>query len=158
MENASAPTADNRALVVHIVGSYLQHHQIPADQLAVLIPEVHRILGGLGQERVPEQKPRKPAVAVSRSVQPDHVICLECGFRGQMLRGHLKGRHGLTPDAYRARWKLTASHPITAPLYSEQRSAMAKVMGLGREPNPATASPPAKQAIPKRRGRPRAST
>jgi predicted transcriptional regulator len=31
------------------------------------------------------------------------------------------------------RWKLPSDHPLTAPAYSEQRSAMAKQLGLGRK-------------------------
>jgi predicted transcriptional regulator len=31
------------------------------------------------------------------------------------------------------RWDLSSDHPLTAPAYSEQRSAMAKQLGLGRK-------------------------
>jgi predicted transcriptional regulator len=31
------------------------------------------------------------------------------------------------------RWKLPSDHPLTAPIYSEQRSAMAKELGLGHQ-------------------------
>jgi hypothetical protein len=67
-------------------------------------------------------------------VQPDYVVCLECGFRAKTLRRHLRMHHGLEVGAYRARWKLPTDHPTTAPAYSERRSAMAKQLGLGRKP------------------------
>jgi hypothetical protein len=31
-----------------------------------------------------------PAVPIRRSVQHDHVVCLECGFLSQMLRRHIR--------------------------------------------------------------------
>src|SRR5262249_34091194 len=67
-----------------------------------------------------------------RSVQRDYVVCLECGWRGQMLKRHLGTSHRLSVDQYRARWNLPREHPITAPGYSEQRSSLAKQIGLGR--------------------------
>jgi hypothetical protein len=47
------------------------------------------------------------------------------------LRRHLRVQHGLEVAEYRARWKLSPDHPVTAPSYSERRSAMAKELGLG---------------------------
>jgi predicted transcriptional regulator len=73
-----------------------------------------------------------PAVPIRRSVKPGYVVCLECGFRAQTLRRHLRMKHGFEPAAYRARWKLASDHPLTAPAYSAGRSAMAKQVGLGR--------------------------
>jgi predicted transcriptional regulator len=74
----------------------------------------------------------QPAVPIPQSVRRDYVVCLECGFRGKILRRHLLVRHSLDVAAYRARWQLSPDHPVTAPAYSEQRSAMAKQFGLGR--------------------------
>jgi predicted transcriptional regulator len=76
-------------------------------------------------------------VPVRRSVQPEYVVCLECGFRGLTLRRHLRVAHDLNPAAYYARWRLPADYPITAPAYSARRSAMAKKLGLGRDPRAA---------------------
>jgi predicted transcriptional regulator len=69
---------------------------------------------------------------ICRSVRPDHVVCLECGLRSKTLRRYLRTAHGLEPADYRARWKLPADHPLTAPSYSAQRSAMAAQFGLGQ--------------------------
>jgi predicted transcriptional regulator len=82
---------------------------------------------------VQQQPLRTPAVPVKRSVQHGHVVCLECGFRGKTLRRHLGTKHGLQIAEYLRRWKLPSDHPLTAPAYSEQRSAMAKQLGLGRK-------------------------
>jgi predicted transcriptional regulator len=95
-------------------------------------------------------------------VDRDHVICLDCGWRGQMLRRHLTTAHDLTVEQYRARWKLTRDHPLTAPGYSERRSGLAKQAGLGlsrrrsrEEPEPVKPEPP---AAPQARSRRRRST
>jgi len=57
-------------------------------------------------------------VPIRRSVQQDSVVCLDCGFRAQALRRHLRGAHGFEVAQYRARWNLPADHPVTAPAYS----------------------------------------
>lgn len=71
------------------------------------------------------------------------------------LRRHLS-THGLTPEEYRARYKLAKDYPMVAPSYSEARRDMAKKIGLGRKPG---AKAPAKAAAAapvasKPRGRP----
>jgi predicted transcriptional regulator len=120
--------------VVRIVGSYVQHHQITPNQLAEVIGAVQRALGRLGNDAPPVLEPAKPAVPIRRSVQPDYVVCLECGFRSKTLRRHLRMRHGLEAAEYRVRWKLSPDHALVAPAYSAQRSAAAREIGLGRNP------------------------
>ena len=132
----------DRSLVAHIVQSYVVKNTVAVDQLASLITTVHQALSGLGTVPPLAAKALTPAVPIRRSVQQDHVVCLECGFRAQTLRRHLRLRHGLDGAAYRARWKLSPDHPVTAPSYSERRSAMAKQLGLGRQPIPAPGPPP----------------
>jgi predicted transcriptional regulator len=148
-EQVSAPGVD-LSRVARIVGSYVRHHQIAPDQLIRLIGEVHRALSSLGQSAAPPvPEPRLPAAPIRRSVQRDYVVCVECGFRGKMLRRHLRV-HGLSVDEYRARWNLPSDHPVTAPAYSQRRSAMAKERGLGRRPDQVEPPP----APPRRRRRP----
>ncbi|HTV26204.1 MAG TPA: MucR family transcriptional regulator [Xanthobacteraceae bacterium] len=153
-------------LVAQIVRNYVSYNGIPAGELANLIASVHRALAALGRPAEAAVS-LKPAVAVNRSYGRDFVVCLECGWRGQMLRRHLATSHGLSPDDYRTRWNLTATYPLTAPAYAERRSAIAKELGLGRSPQltaaPVVASTRAELdpafvaslSQPKRRGRPR---
>jgi hypothetical protein len=61
------------------------------------------------------------------------VALIGFGFRGKTLRRHLGTRHGLQTAEYLRRWDLASDHPLTAPAYSEQRSTMAKELGLGRK-------------------------
>ena len=132
-EHDSAPRVDPFQ-VVRIVGNYVRHHQITPDQLAGVIVEVQQALGRLGNDAPSVQEPSKPAVPIRRSVQPDYVVCLECGFRSKTLRRHLRMRHGLEAAEYRARWKLSPDHALVAPAYSMRRSAAAKEIGFGRNP------------------------
>ena len=112
-------------LTTKIVTSYVSHNTIGADQVSDLISSVHRALGRLGQPAQP-QDVLTPVVSVRRSVHHDYVVCLDCGYRGKTLRRHIATRHGLNRDDYLKRWELKADHPLTAPGYSEQRSALAK--------------------------------
>ena len=119
-------------LTATIVGSYVRHHTVGADQLSDLITTVHRALGQLGQPNQREEV-LAPAVSVRQSIHRDYVVCLDCGYRGKTLRRHIRTRHGLNRDEYLKRWGLRADHPLTAPAYSERRSILAKELGLGRK-------------------------
>jgi predicted transcriptional regulator len=129
---ATAKSATLRP-VAKIIASYVGNHELAADQLSALITAVERTVRQLGSP-VAAEPARVPAVPIKRSVQHDHVVCLECGFRGQTLRRHLGSRHGLQIGEYLRRWQLPGDHPLTAPAYSERRSTMAKQLGLGRKP------------------------
>src|ERR1700757_4675556 len=118
--------------VTKIIASYVGNHTVSAEQLSALIVSVDHAIRNLGTPVQPAV-PRPPAVPIRRSVQPDHVVCLECGFRGKTLRRHLGTRHGLRVAEYLRRWELPSDHALTAPAYSEQRSSMAKELGLGRK-------------------------
>jgi predicted transcriptional regulator len=118
-------------LVSKIIASYVSHHNLAPEQIPELIATVHRTIAGLGQP-TEVAAALTPAVPLRRSVQRDAVICLDCGWKGKMLRRHLTTRHGLTADEYLKRWGLPGDHPLTAPNYSAQRSTLAKELGLGR--------------------------
>src|SRR5271165_427424 len=145
----------NPGLVAEIVSRYVAKNSIAIDQIGGLIESVHRTLSDLGTNApttTPAAERATPAVPIRRSVQPDYVVCLECGFRGKTLRRHLSTVHGLDRAAYCGRWKLASDHPLTAPAYSASRSVLAKQLGLGRKP---AAEMPAASRRP---GRPRRPT
>jgi predicted transcriptional regulator len=127
-------------LTAKIASKYVSHHKLAPSELSNLITTVHQAIGQLGQPSEPEEVLR-PAVSVRRSVHQDYVVCLDCGYRGKTLRRHITVRHGLSRDEYLRRWGLKGDHPLTAPAYSERRSAMARELGLGREASVQTASP-----------------
>lgn len=131
MDDETTPRTGALGPVAKIITSYLGNHTLAPDQLSALIVLVDQTIRQLGT--APPPVPRSPAVPVKRSVQQNFVVCLECGFRGKTLRRHLGTRHGLQVAEYLRRWQLPGDHPLTAPLYSEQRSAMARQLGLGRK-------------------------
>src|ERR1700689_4184179 len=92
-------------LVAKIIASYVSHHNLAPEQIPELIVSVHRSIAGLGQP-VDVQVALIPAVPLRRSVQRDAVICLDCGWKGKMLRRHLTTRHGLSGEDYLKRWGL----------------------------------------------------
>ena len=159
-DEPSSLTLDTE-LTTNIVAAYVRRNQIGADQLGTLILTVHQALAGLGKSVPETETDRTPAVPIRQSVHRDYVVCLDCGWCGQMLRRHLNTGHGLSVDQYRARWNLPREHPTTALAYSAQRSDLAKWIGLGRrrrasreEPElAATENPAAPQPRSRRRGR-----
>jgi predicted transcriptional regulator len=130
----------NPHLVSQFVQGYLARTKIAAAEVPDLIATIHHSLADLGKRQ--EGPPAEPAVAIRRSYGRDFVVCLDCGWRGQMLRSHLTTMHGLSPLDYRTRWKLKSAHLLTAPAYSERRSAMAKQADLGRHQVTATETIP----------------
>ena len=123
----------NSRLTAMIVNSYVVQHRVRPEQFSDLITSVNQALGQLGQP-IPPEEVLVPAVSVRRSVHQDYVVCLDCGYRAKMLRRHISTSHGLNRDEYLRRWGLRSDHPLNAPAYSEQRSALAKAIGLGRKP------------------------
>src|SRR5438094_6626050 len=113
--------AENQRHTTQIVAAYVRKNLISTDQIAGLINAVHLTLSGLGNEIV-EEPPRVPAVTVRRSVRPDYIICIECGYKGKMLKRHLQSKHGLSVSQYRTRWKLPSDYSTTAANYSQHRS------------------------------------
>jgi predicted transcriptional regulator len=118
--------------VAEIVAAYVGHNTVAPDQLPSLIASVDAALSSLGQSPVPAAVPTPgPAVSVRRSIGPDQITCLTCGWSGQMLKRHLSTAHGMTPAQYRERWKLASDYPMVAPNYATRRSELAKSIGLG---------------------------
>ncbi|WP_417407953.1 MucR family transcriptional regulator [Hoeflea sp.] len=131
-------TTDNGAnllieLTAEIVSAYVSNNSVAANDLPNVISRVHAALGGttMPVEEVVEKQ--KPAVTARRSIQNDHLICLEDGQKFKSLKRHLMTHHGLTPEQYREKWDLAADYPMVAPAYAEARSKLAKEMGLGQK-------------------------
>lgn len=116
-----------------IVASFVAHNAVTASALPELITTIHGTLESLAMGGPKEEALPDPAVPISKSITPDHIICLEDGRKLKMLKRYLRSRYGLSPDEYRARWSLPADYPMVAPNYAKRRSAFAKEIGLGRK-------------------------
>lgn len=127
------PSDDLIKMTTTIVSSFVANNPVPSDNLPELIKSVHKTVSTLAQssDGSPTER-QKPAVAVSRSVTEDHIICLEDGKKLKMLKRYLRSHYGLTPDEYRKRWGLPADYPMVAPSYTKKRSDFAKKNGLGK--------------------------
>jgi predicted transcriptional regulator len=126
--------ADERLeAVAHIVAAHVSRNRVPTSEIKELIQTVYRGISNITKEEVPPPKNLNPAVSIERSIEPDYLICLEDGKKLKMLKRHLRSTYNLTPDRYREKWGLPPDYPMVAPRYAEQRSALAKSIGLGRE-------------------------
>jgi predicted transcriptional regulator len=152
-------SADLLALTADIVSAHVSNNVVAVSDLSVLISNVYASLSTVGAAPAEEVSVQKPAVSIRLSVKPDHLVCLEDGKKQKTLKRHLMTSHGLTPDAYRAKWDLPADYPMVAPDYAARRSATAKENGLGRKAGTkVTANGAAKKPsadTPKKRGRPK---
>ena len=130
--------ADNSDLLEYatgIVAAYVGRNQIPQSDLPSLIKSVFDALAGVStaEAQVPvEAVELRPAVPIKKSVTDDYIICLEDGAKLKMLKRYLMTHYDMTPEEYRAKWKLPPDYPMVAPNYAQARSEMAKRIGLGR--------------------------
>lgn len=127
------PNPEILALTADVSAAFLRTNAIDPARVPGLISSVYGALSALGQPEVVEAPKQEPAVSVRGSVTPDLVVCMECGAKAKMLKRHLMAAHGLTAEAYRAKWGLKPDHALTAPNYSARRTELAKSIGLGRK-------------------------
>ncbi len=121
-------------LTSEVVCAYVSNNPLAAADLSNLIKEVHTALGGLtGPAAAPEAEKPKPAVPIKKSLNHDYLICLEDGKKFKSLKRHLKTHYDLSPEQYREKWGLAPDYPMVAPAYAEERSRLAKEMGLGQK-------------------------
>jgi predicted transcriptional regulator len=147
MTETLTTSADLLELTADIVAAQVSNNTVAVSDLPALIAAVHRTLAGLGGTPAPTEEPQTPAVAIRASIKPDYIVCLEDGKKLKMLKRHLMTHYKMTPDQYRAKWKLPADYPMVSPNYAQQRSALALKIGLGRK---AVAAPEAAAAAPKK--------
>ncbi|MDE4913767.1 MucR family transcriptional regulator [Methylobacterium sp. 092160098-2] len=143
-------------LASEIVSAYVSHNHVQSADLPGLLDEVHAAIRGICDAGAPTPATKATPQEIRRSITSDFLISFEDGKPYKTLRRHLTLR-GLTPEAYRAKWGLAPDYPMTAQSYSEQRSQLARSLGLG-QPRAATTAPapepePAPQPIGKRRTR-----
>ncbi len=156
LTSPDATADETRRLTVQIVSAHVANNNVAQSDLPALIAQVYGAMSGLGKAAEPVAPSRpEPAVSIRKSVMPDYIVCLEDGKKLKMLKRHLMSAYGMTPDQYRERWGLPADYPMVAPSYAQQRSTLAKAIGLGRRPSappaapaPATKAPRARKPAP----------
>ncbi|WP_071000348.1 MucR family transcriptional regulator [Methylobacterium sp. C1] len=124
-------------LASKIVAAYVSHNPVPASEIAGLIQGVHRAVANLaagGEPAVDTSAAgvrKASATQIRKSVQPSGIVSFIDGRTYKTLKRHLSA-NGLDPRSYRERFGLPMDYPMVAPGYAEQRSALAKAIGLGR--------------------------
>jgi len=118
-------------LASDIVAAYVSNNKVNSDQLPNLLHDIYGAVSALAAGDHTFAGSREPAVAINKSVTPDHVICLEDGKKLKMLKRYLRTHYNLTPEEYRRKWGLPADYPMVAPNYAKRRSQFAKDIGLG---------------------------
>ena len=127
------PQTNHIDLAADIVSAYLSNNHVAAGDLPGLIASVHAAVTGLSQAAATaEPETKATAAQIRKSITPEALISFEDGKPYKTLRRHLTIR-GLSPEAYRAKHGLPADYPMVAASYSEQRSSLAKSLGLGQQ-------------------------
>jgi predicted transcriptional regulator len=131
-ENSADPLIE---MTADIVSAYLSNSKVALSELPGLIQSVFSALSGVMADAIPEPvvaEIQKPAVPIRKSITPDFLISLEDGRQYKSLKRHLRTAYNMSPEDYRAKWKLPRDYPMVAPAYAARRSALAKAIGLGR--------------------------
>jgi len=138
-EETIVHTHDLIGLAGDVVAAYVSNNPVPAAELPALIARVHGAIAGLAagtgtaaagaDTSVSVDKPS--SAQIRKSVQQDGIVSFIDGKTYKTLKRHLTA-NGLSPQSYRERYGLPADYPMVAPSYAEQRSALAKAIGLGQ--------------------------
>jgi len=135
-ERPGAGRSDLLRLSADIVAAYVGRNPVGVTGLPEVLTRVYGALSRLGETPPPAAPAptarQKPAVPIARSVQHDHIVCLEDGRQLKMLKRYLRSKYDMSPEEYRRKWGLPPDYPMAAPAYAERRSAFAKQIGLGR--------------------------
>lgn len=127
------------ALAGEVVAAYVSHNPVPAAELPALIARVHGAITSLvsgapmtkGDAVGAQAKVDHPSgVEIRKSVRPDGIVSFIDGKSYKTIKRHLTA-NGHDPQSYRERYGLPVNYPMVASSYAEQRSALAKAIGLG---------------------------
>nr|WP_313902728.1 MucR family transcriptional regulator [Methylobacterium sp. E-066] len=132
MVRENEKTIDLVGATADVVAAYVRKNAIPVSELRALFGDVHAALKRVAESHAGAAEPAEPAVPVEGSVTADYIVCLEDGRKFKSLKRHLRSKYAMSPEQYRAKWKLPADYPMVAPNYAKTRSELAKAIGLGR--------------------------
>lgn len=126
-------TIELLSMASDVVAAHVSNNQVEVSEVPNLIKQIYHSLSELSGHTPAVGRRRDPAVPIKKSIQDDYIVCLEDGKKLKMLKRHLKTAYNMTPDEYRDRWQLPKDYPMVAPNYANQRSSLAKKIGLGRK-------------------------
>jgi predicted transcriptional regulator len=125
--------ANITTLTADVVKAFVANNAIPASELKTLVESVHATFARLSNTpaATPAPQPTATPAMIRESVTPDYLVSLENGKRYRTLRFHL-AKLGLTPEAYRQKWRLPPDYPMVAASFAARRSELAKASGFGK--------------------------
>jgi len=129
--NNQVSTSELLNLATEITSSYVSNNTISTSDLPQLMGAIFGTLAEFAAGKANAAFRPEPAVAIKKSINEDYIVCLEDGKKLKMLKRHLKSAYNMTPEQYRERWGLSPDYPMVAPNYAQQRSELAKTIGLG---------------------------
>ena len=122
----------NLEKTVSIVCAFVSNNSVSSAELPRLVAATFRSLTEAAATPASDGTSGTVAMQAERTVFDDYLICLEDGKRFRLLKRHLWARFGLSPDAYRRKWGLPETYPMSAPAFSRRRSETAKARQLGK--------------------------
>ena len=95
-----------------IAAAYAATNHVAVTDLPRLVGSVRRTLDSLmsGETPAVSRLTPVPAVKPTASVFKDHIVCLGCGKRVQLLRRHIWIAHRMSPVEYRRHWGLSGAY------------------------------------------------
>lgn len=153
MSDTDSEQARLVTLTADIVSAYVSNNHVQSADLPKLLGDVHQAIRGVaaGPPAAEAAPPKATSQEIKRSISHDYLISFEDGKPYKTLRRHLTLR-GFSPEQYRAKWGLPPDYPMTSTSYSEQRSELARALGLGQQrrkgaaPDPVLQSPAVAEA------------
>ncbi|MCY1644173.1 MucR family transcriptional regulator [Methylorubrum sp. SL192] len=130
-----AETARLVTLTADVVSAYVSNNHVQSAELPKLLGEVHEAIRSVslsGRPTAETGPPKATPQDIRKSISHDFLVSFEDGKPYKTLRRHLTLR-GLSPEQYRAKWGLPNDYPMTSASYSEQRSELARALGLGQQ-------------------------
>lgn len=112
-------------LAAEIVQAFVRRSALPHAELPKLVAAVGEVFAQLAKTEAAfdAESPTgglSPMV-IARTITHEYLISFEDGKAYRSLKGHLTAR-GMTPEEYRAKWKLPPDYPMVAPAFSQTRT------------------------------------
>ena len=122
-------------MTANIVSSHASLTAMPGDELIRELQKVYLSLQMLDEGVSGEatgSAGTAPAMTLKQAFRRDQVSCMVCGKSGmKTLARHLRMTHNLKPGAYRRRFGIPSSQPLTAGDFSAARKKMAAARPMG---------------------------
>jgi predicted transcriptional regulator len=134
------------AMTAEIVTATLANPNTPIELIHGFITNVRDLLETTSRKparavKVPRKArashataPAEPIMDPQEAVTHDHIFCLACGKKTQILQNHLRIQHGMTVPDYLARYNLPHDYPMTPIGFHEMAAARARNLAAKRGP------------------------